>query len=288
MEAASVNHSENLALEGGKYAEGLPFPCLLGYEGAGTVVAVGPDVELNAGELACWSPFPGSCADYLLAPAAVLVPVPPGLTAEQAAAIPSAGAASQLLADVWPLRGRHAVVRGAAGPVGRLLVAVLAEAGAEVIGIAAGDRTAAVTAAGAVLGIDRTTQDVVGAVEEHTGGAGAAAVFDPVGPATYRRSLEMLVPRGCYVNYGQLSGELPVVELTDLMDRGLFVTKFGGGGIEGREQLRELVASALDLAVRTPGVVSDDGGRFPLDRAAQAYRELLSGPSGKTLVVPGG
>jgi NADPH:quinone reductase len=49
-----------------------------------------------------------------------------------------------------------------------------------------------------------------------TNGHGVAAVFDPVGAPTYRASLAMLGRRGCLINYGELSDELPAVELMDL------------------------------------------------------------------------
>lgn len=140
VEAAAVNHSEGLALRGGAYAEGLQFPFPLGYEGAGTVVATGPQAGIQAGTRVCWAPVIGSCADYLTAPAGMLVPVPDGLSLEDAARLPSAGVTAQLLARVWPLAGKTAVVWGAAGPVGRMLVALLRDGGTEVIGVASGER----------------------------------------------------------------------------------------------------------------------------------------------------
>jgi NADPH:quinone reductase len=56
VQAAAVNHSEGLALRGGAYAQGLLFPCPLGYEGAGTVVATGPQVRIQPGTRVCWAP----------------------------------------------------------------------------------------------------------------------------------------------------------------------------------------------------------------------------------------
>jgi NADPH2:quinone reductase len=288
VEAAAVNRSEGLALRGGAYAEGLEFPCPLGYEGAGTVVEAAPGAGVDAGTRVCWVPVVGSCADYVTAPAAMVVPIPDGLATEDGARLPSAGATAQLLTRVWPLQGKTAVVWGAAGPVGRMLVALLAEAGTEVIGVASGERVETVEALGATHAIDRTSQDVAEAVLAATGGRGVAAVFDPVGAPTYQASLAMLGRRGCLVNYGELSGELPTVDLMELMEKGLFVTKFGGGGayIDALSDLHGLVTGALALAHRRPEVISEVGGRFPLDQASEAYRALQSSPPGKILVVP--
>ena len=112
-------------------------------------------------------------------------------------------------------------------------------------------------------------------------------MFDPVGEPTYRTSLAMLGRRGCLVNYGELSGELPAVDLMDLMDKGLFVTKFGGGGaIDSLSDFRGLVAGALEVALRHPEAISEVGGRFPLEQVAEAYDALGANQPGKILVVP--
>jgi NADPH2:quinone reductase len=129
---------------------------------------------------------------------------------------------------------------------------------------------------------------VAQAVGALTDGRGVAAVFDPVGVPTYQASLAMLGRRGCQINYGELSGELPTVDLMELMEKGLFVTKFGGGGayLDALSDLRGLIANALALALRHPQVISDVGGRFPLDRAAAGYQALQAGPAGKILIIP--
>ncbi|MGA8113933.1 MAG: zinc-binding dehydrogenase [Actinocatenispora sp.] len=286
--AAAVNHSELLALRGGAYAEGLAFPVDLGYEGAGTVVAVAGGAGIEVGARVCWGPAPGSCADHVALPAAALTRVPDDLDLTDAARLPSAGLTAHLLARVWPLRDRTAVVWGAAGPVGRILTAVLAGAGTTVVGVASGSRVDEVRAIGAIHVVDRSSDDVAGAVRALTDGRGVDAVFDPVGAATYRASLDMLGFHGCLVNYGQLSGELPTVDLTELMDKGVFVTKFGGGGsgLDGLDMLRELTAATLELARRNPRLVADAGERYRLDDAAVAYQRLRDGSGGKVVVVP--
>lgn len=198
-----------------------------------------------------------------------------------------AGLTAGGLARVWPLEGRPAVVWGAAGAVGRMLAATLADQGVDVIGIASGKRVDAVRAAGAKHAIDRTAEDVRDAVRACTGGRGAAAVFDPIGAPTYETSLQLLAPRGCLINYGELSGPAPAVNLHQLFPGSLFVTKYNGmRWVEGFHEFAGLISDALALAVRRRAVISDIAGRFPLDRAADAYRALESGSHGKVLVLP--
>jgi NADPH2:quinone reductase len=217
----------------------------------------------------------------------MLVPIPDVLSFEDSACLTVAGLTAGGLARVWPLKGRAAVVWGAAGAVGRMLVATLADQGVNVIGIASGRRVDAVRAAGASHAIDRTREDVRDAVRAHTGGRGVAAVFDPIGAPTYEISLELLAPRGCLINYGELSGPVPAINLHQLFPGSVFVTKYNGmQWVEGFHEFADLISNALRLAVKRPAVISDIAGRFTLDRVADAYRVLESGSHGKVLVLP--
>src|SRR5215472_16757022 len=64
VEAAGLNHAETL-IRSGSYAVRLPFPYPLGGEGAGVVVATGPDVSLVVGTRVCWATVIGSCATFV-------------------------------------------------------------------------------------------------------------------------------------------------------------------------------------------------------------------------------
>ena len=286
VEAAGLNHAETL-IRSGNYVVRLPFPYATGGEGAGVVVATGPDVSLSVGTRVCWGTVLGSCATLVTAPASMLVPIPDGLTLENGACLAVAALTAGGLARVWPLQGHSAVVWGAAGAVGRMLVAILADRGVEVIGIATGERVNGVRAAGAKHVIDRANADVRDAVRAYTGGRGVAAVFDPIGAATYETSLQLLAPRGCLINYGELSGPVPDVNLHRLFSGSLFVTKYNGmRWVDGLDEFGVLIAEGLALAAKCPAAISDVAGRFPLDRVVDAYRLLESGASGKVLVQP--
>jgi len=286
VEAVGLNHAETL-VRSGTYAVRLPFPYAAGLEGAGVVVEADTDVEMTAGARVCWTGVLGTCATFVVASADMLAPLPDELTFEQGASLAHAGITAQLLARVWPLDGATAVVWGAAGAVGLMLVATLAERGVRVIGIASGVRVEQVRAAGAALAIDRTVQDVGATVHACTDGCGAAAVYDPVGSSTFDTSLQMLAPRGCLINYGELSGPPPAINLHTLFERNLFVTKFNGRRyVENGETVASLVDAALKVATRRPAVISGIARRFPLERVREAYEALETHPSGKILVLP--
>lgn len=289
VEAVGLNHVESLA-RSGEYAVAFPFPFVVGFEGAGTVAAVGRTVTIPIGTRVCWTAVFGSCATHVVAPEALLARVPDEVSLEDAATLAHAAVTAEGLARHWPLSpGACAVVWGAAGTVGRVLVSQLAERGIDVIGIASGDRTNAVRAIGAIRAVDRTCEDVAAVVLESTNGRGAAAVFDPIGAATYETSIGLLAPRGCLVNYGQLSGALPSVDLAQLMTAGsVFVTKYGPrAGVLGLEELAPTIALTL-LRARTQPLSAGVAARFPLDAAADAYRAMDAGARGKVIVLPGG
>jgi len=287
VEAVGLNHVETLA-RSGRYAVSFPFPYAVGIEGAGTVVAVGSAVTIPIAARVCWTAVFGSCATYVVARAAMLAQVPADVTLEDAATLAHAAVTAEGLARHWPLApGEFAVVWGAAGAVGRLLVSRLADRGIKVIGIASGDRTRAVHVVGAFHAVDRAREDIRDSVLEITAGRKAAAVFDPIGAATYDTNIGLLAPRGCLVNYGQLSGHLPNVDLAQVMEAGsIFVTKYGPrAGIVAMDELAPIIASTLARAEKQPlssGVVA----RFPLDSVVEAFRTMEAGAPGKVLVRP--
>jgi NADPH2:quinone reductase len=288
VEAVGLNHAETL-IRSDRYVVRIPFPFPVGGEGSGTVLEAGPGVPLRPGARVGWAGILGSCATHVVAPQAMLVPLPDSLSFENGACLAVAGLTAGGLSRVWPLsEGATAVVWAAAGAVGRMLVALLADRGVRVIGIASGERVKGVLAAGASHVIDRTVEDVVGAVRTHTDERLCAAVFDPIGAATYPTSLRLLAPRGCLIGYGELSGPLPAIDPRDLFDGSVFVTRYNGTRwLDGVEDLARLVSDALALAVERPAVISPVAGRFSLERVVDAYRALEALPKGKIIVMPG-
>lgn len=286
VQAAGLNHVESLVRSGG-YPRPFPFPYAAGFEGAGRVEAVGSSITIPIGARVCWTAVFGSCATHVAAPAAFLAVVPDEVPLEKAAALAHAAVTAEGLVRHCPLpAGACAVVWGAAGSVGRQLVCRLVDRGVQVIGLASADRVEAVRALGA-RPVDRGSDDVGAVVREETSGRGAAAVFDPIGAATFERSLALLAPRGCLVTYGQLSGPVPPIDLMQLMQNGsVFVTRYGPhAGVVAPNELAPITAEALRQS-RTRPLSAGVAHRFALDRVADAYRAMEAGARGKVLVLP--
>src|SRR5580704_17485536 len=86
VEAAGLNHAETL-IRSGNYTVRLRFPYAVGGEGAGIVVAAGPEVTIPVGARVCWGTVPGSCATTVTAPASLLAAIPDSLSFEDGASL---------------------------------------------------------------------------------------------------------------------------------------------------------------------------------------------------------
>lgn len=278
--AAGVNFMDVYEREGhGGY--GTRPPAIPGAEGAGTIA--------GTGEMVAWSGVPGSYAQRVAAPRDRLVPVPPGVSAEIAAAALLQGMTAHYLAfDSYPVQpGDWVLVHAAAGGVGLLLTQLVKLRGGRVIATTSTQekaRLASSAGADETIGYDGFAQRV----REITGGEGVAAVYDGVGRATFDEGLSALRPTGMMILYGAASGQPEALDTARLAPLGsLYVqrptlrtyTRTPALLRERAGALFELVASG-DLKVRI-------GARYPLAAARQAHEDLQSRKTtGKLLLVP--
>jgi NADPH:quinone reductase len=257
----------------------VPLPATLGGEAAGTVEAVGPDVEdVRPGDRVAWASGVGAYAEYAVVPAARLVPLPDGVSTRLGAAIMLQGmTAHYLSASARPLGdGDRCLVHAAAGGVGLLLVQMAKRRGAWVVGTVGSDEKAElVRAAGADEVIVYTRQDFAAEVRRLTDGQGVHVVYDSVGRTTFLPGLDVLTPRGSMVLFGQSSGPVAPFDPLLLSRKGsLFLTRptlanYTADRNELLWRAGELFAwiSAGELSVRI-------GAEFPLADAGEAHRAL--------------
>lgn len=255
----------------------LERPTGLGFEAAGVVEAVGPEVaEFAPGDrVAYMNAGVGAYADRRNLPAAKLVRIPEGVTDEAAAALLFKGMTAQYL-----LRKTHAVqpgelllVHSAAGGVGQILTRWATALGAKVVGTTGspGKRDAAL-AAGCAAVIDLNRPDWPEAFLEATGGAKARVVYDAVGKDTLLKSLDCAAPFGLVVSYGAASGPSPAIDPELLNKKGcLFLTR--PSVFPHNADPATFRANAADLfdAIGRGHVAVDIGARFPLEKVVEAH-----------------
>jgi len=269
-----------------------PLPLVLGQEGAGVVTAVGAEVKsVKVGDRLAWSGPQGAYAEYAAVAADRLVPIPPGVTDQQAAAAMLQGMTAHYLShDTYPLkRGETALVHAAAGGVGLLLVQMAHNIGARVIATVSTDEKAKLAReAGANEVILYTHADFEAETKGLTGGKGVDVVYDSVGKTTFDKGLNILRPRGMMVLFGGSSGAVPPFDLITLSQKGsLYVT---------RPSLLHYIATRDDLVARSGAVFGMIAAgklklriehTYPLAEAQQAHRDLEARKTtGKLLLIP--
>ena len=289
--AAGVNFADIYQREGrANYARPLPF--IPGQEGAGTVLAAGPDTgDFAVGDRVAWTGVPGSYAEQVAVPAQSAVAVPPEMKLTTAAAVMLQGMTAHYLChSTYPVaEGDPVVVHAAAGGVGLLLTQLVRMRGGTVIATTSTSAKAELAQqAGAahVAGYD----DFREVVRRVTGARGAAVVYDGIGQATFELGLDALRPRGYLVLYGAASGPVPPFDLQRLLPAGsLYVTRPTlAHYLASREELRWR-AGDLWRWIGEGRLTVRIGGTYPLERAAQAHQDLASRrTTGKLLLLPGG
>ena len=284
VEASGVNFMD-VYQRTGTYQ--VPLPFTLGSEGAGTVLRLGDGVEgFAAGDRVAWTGVPGSHAEQAVVPADRLVPVPDGITTEQAAAALLQGLTAHYLThDSYPVRaGDTVLVHAAAGGVGRLLTRIVTHLGGRVVATAGtGEKREIARADGAVRAV--AYEDALAAVRDVSDGA--AAVYDGVGKDTFDLSLQALRPRGTLVLFGAASGKVPPFDPLRLMQGSYSLTRPTlGHFIAARHELLERAETLLGWIAG--GVVEVAvTGRYPLDEVREAYAALEGRrTTGKLLIIP--
>lgn len=199
-----------------------PKPEVLGREGAGTIVALGPGANpygFKVGDRVAWLST-GGYAEYSAVPAAKTIKIPDGLSDEDViGAFLSGLTVVTLVKEAYPVqKGDWVLLHAAAGGAGFLMTQVLKSLGAKVIGTAGGpEKVELVKSLGADVVIDYKSdegKDWVKKVKEVTGGEGVTVAYDSVGKDTWEGSLDAVKRKGTVIYFGNASGPVPPLPLT--------------------------------------------------------------------------
>ena len=277
LNCAGINYSD-VSWRTGK--RGGVLPLINGSEGAGTIVALGAEVEdLALGDrVAYWSPAMGSYAEYALCPAIRALKLPDNMDFGVGAALMLQGlTAHYLVRSVFPVTKKHSLLfHAGAGGVGQIVIQIAKARGARVLTTVGSPEKAAYAKE---IGADETIlyRDVnfTEVVRDLTGGEGVDVVYDAVGAATWEGSIDCLKPRGMVVFFGGASGPVPA------FDTGLLSAK--GSLSLSRPMLGNFVRDRAEIAWRA-GELFDlwadgrlkirIGQEYPLADAVGAHRDL--------------
>ncbi len=270
----------------------LPLPFVGGNEGAGEVMAVGPDVtDFAPGDRVAYQGPAGAYCDERLLPADKAVHLPDAISFETAAAALLKGNTAFYL-----LHWTHAVkpgdillIHAAAGGTGQILTQWAVALGATVIGTAGSEEKCEIVRGhGAALAINYKADDFVQQVKSFTDGRGVDVVYDGVGAATFEPSLDCLRPRGLMVSFGNASGPVSLPRLGILSDKGsLFVTRpVSSAYFPDAQSLRTAAQALFDVLADGKVNISIDQ-QHPLTAVADAHRALEARTTtGSSILLP--
>lgn len=289
--AAGVNRGDLLQRQG-LYPPPPGASDLPGLEVSGTVVAAGPGVQTwQPGDQACALLAGGGYADHVAAAADHLLPLPAGISLEDAAALPEAACTvwHNLVERGRLQAGETCLIHGGTSGIGVLGIQIAAALGARVFATAGTpDKCRAAEALGAERCVHYRSADFVAEIQAATGGRGADVILDMVGGDYVARNLSLLARDGRLVNIAFQQGAKAELDLLPLMLRRLTVT---GSTLRARDHgfKTRLIAAVrrhvwpLIAEGRVRPVIDR---RFPLKEAEAAHRHMeTGGPTGKILLV---
>ncbi|MFM9940623.1 MAG: quinone oxidoreductase family protein [Hyphomicrobiaceae bacterium] len=241
------------------------LPRILGREGAGEVVKLGPGVtDVKLGDRVAWCVSDSAYAEYAVVPAWRLVPVPADVALDIACALQLQGSTAHYLATTtFPLKaGDIALVHSGAGGVGQLLIQLAKALGATVIATVGSDAKAAIAKGrGADHVIVTTREDFAAKVLDITKRQGCNVVYDAVGKDTIARSIAACRRRGLVALYGAASGAVDSINPLALAEAGsVFFT---------RPHLADYMQDATEVRARANdlfGLLSDGRLKVTIDR----------------------
>ena len=294
VRASGVNFADVLARLG-LYPDAPRPPCVVGYEVAGTIDAVGRAVTgYHEGDRVVALTRFGGYSDMVAVPVTQVFHFPDALSDSEAAAVPvnylTAALALYRMAALAP--GETVLIHNAGGGVGIAATQLARLRRATVIGTASSAKHAALRSFGVEHAIDYRNADVAQAVREITKGRGVDVILDPIGGRSFLTSYRMLAPLGRLIIFG-LSAAAPG-ERRSIMgvfnawwttprfdplslinrNRGVFGLHLGHLWDERRQlaPLMDMLLSELQAARLAPVVART----FPLERAADAHRFIQS------------
>src|SRR3954449_5777729 len=225
--AAGVNRPDVMQRKG-QYPPPKGVTDIPGLEIAGQVVALGAGVtRWKLGDQVMALVAGGGYGQYCPAHQAHALPVPPALTAVQAAAIP------ETVFTVWHNvfeRGRLAegetlLVHGGSSGIGTTAIQLAKAFGARVFTTAgSADKCAACERLGADRAINYKTEDYGAVIKELTGKKGVDVVLDMVGGDYVQRDIDIMAPDGRRVSIAFLGGPKVTLNLTKMMVNRLTLT----------------------------------------------------------------
>ncbi|GGF37933.1 NAD(P)H quinone oxidoreductase [Aliidongia dinghuensis] len=280
--AAGVNRPDVLQRQG-HYAPPPGATDIPGLEVAGTVVALGFGAHhLNVGDQVCALLAGGGYAEYCAVPAVQCLPVPAGLSFEEAAGLPETFFTvwSNLVDRAHFTPGKTVLIHGGTSGIGTTAIQLVKALGGRAFATAGSyDKAHACERLGAERGINYQLEDFVQITKELTHGHGVDIILDMVAGDYVARNLQAAAVDGVIVNIAFLRGAKVEIDINLVMRKRLTLT---GSTLRPRSPA-EKGAIAEALHARVWPLIASGAIKpvlyktFPLAHADEAHRLMESG-----------
>jgi putative PIG3 family NAD(P)H quinone oxidoreductase len=289
--AASAVNRADLLQRAGFYPPPPGAPSYPGLECSGRISAVGEGVTTwRAGDEVCALLGGGGYAEKVAVRADNCLPVPAGVTLQEAAALPEV--ACTVWSNVFGLArlqaGETLLVHGGGSGIGTFAIQLAAGRGAHVLTTARVAKHPMLIDLGAHTTIDYSTEDFVAACLEATSGKGIDVVLDIMGASYLERNVNVLATGGRLVIIGMQGGSRAELNLATLMTKRAWVISTALRSRSAEEKasiiaaVRENVWPLVDAGKVRPVVHI----RVPMSQAAEAHRLVESSEHlGKVLLT---
>lgn len=290
VHAAGVNRPDILQRQG-KYPMPKGLTPIPGLEVSGIVEEIGADVtEFKVGDAVCALTNGGGYAEFCAVPAAQTLPIPKGISFEEAAAIP------ETFFTVWAnlfqigkaKPNESVLVHGGASGIGTTAIALGKEFGLNVFATVGDDKKVEELKPSATV-INYKKEDFEEKINALTEGEGVDIILDIVGASYFNKNMNLLKKEGRLVIIGFMGGNLvDNFDITHMMVKRITIT---GSTMRGRnleekreiaEQLKERVWPALEKGRCKPIIYAT----YPLEEIAKAHECLDAGSHiGKVVIT---
>ena len=280
VQAAGVNFPDVLIVQG-KYQFKPELPFVPGSEVAGVIRSIAADVTtFKVGDKVIAFTSTGGFGQQLLAPVQALMPMPPGMDFETAAAITlTYGTSYHAIVDRAKLEaGENMLILGAAGGVGLAAIEIGKALGARIIACASTDEKLEVCRRhGADVLINYSKHDLREAVKAATGGKGPDVIYDPVGGEYAEPAFRSIAWGGRYLVVGFANGEIPKLPLNLTLLKGASLMGVFWGEFTKRDPKGNLKNMRQVLQWLQEGKIKPlISGRYALEDAWRALDDMAA------------
>jgi putative PIG3 family NAD(P)H quinone oxidoreductase len=279
VHAAGVNRHDCRQRQGGPAHARTAVP---GLEVAGTVVAVGPDISSALlGQRVCALVDGGGYAEYAIAAAPLVLPIPEGFDEVLAAGLPEALFTTWY--NLFELGGLYrpqlTLIHGGTSGVGSLAIQALSALGYRVFATCGSDEKCQAAAAfGAAAVFNYNAHDLAAQILSASEGRTVDLILDMSGGAHIEHDIEVLTPGGRIIELSGGTGKPLSIPLVKMMAKQAWIT----GALLRPTSLARKAAIARrlhdeiwpELGPRVRPVIAET---FPLDHAAQAHAAMERG-----------